>query len=71
MKYLLRYSYYIGIALVFAALISLLTKDIRYELIAPISAVAFARKEDSDTDSQGKSPGVCASGKADVRAADS
>ncbi len=41
MKYLLRYSYYIGIALVFAALISLLTNEIRYELIAPFSLLGY------------------------------
>lgn len=48
MKYLLRYSYYIGIALVFAALISLLTKDIRYELIAPFSLLGYMTRLYSD-----------------------
>lgn len=41
MKYLLKHSYYIGIALVFAAIISLLTKQIRYELLAIFSLLAY------------------------------
>ena len=59
MKYLLRYSYYIGIALVFAALISLLTNEIRYELIAPFSLLGYMIRLyddlfDYDTDTKKK-----------------
>lgn len=41
MKYLLYHSYYIGIALVFAAIISLLTGQIRWELLAVFSLLAY------------------------------
>ena len=41
MKYLLKYSYFIGIALAFAALISLLTKGIRYELLPIFTLLAY------------------------------
>ena len=44
MKYFLRYSYFIGIALAFAALISLLTRGIRYELLPIFTLLAFIVK---------------------------
>lgn len=44
MKYFLKYSYFIGITLAFAALISLLTRGIRYELLPIFTLLAFIVK---------------------------
>lgn len=55
MKYLLRYSYFIGIALVFAALISLLTNGIRYELLPIFTLLAYIVKLFYDYNNDGGS----------------